>query len=79
MQIEEKFSQMFAYVYLAGFMLAGLVGCNIMPTYDTQQPLIDMERVQYSSATATTASARPARGSDFGNAPGAVAGFAAAR
>jgi hypothetical protein len=75
MQIQERVSLAVAYAHLAVFMLAGLVGCNVMPTFDTQQPLINVEHAQHSSATTAAA----ARDFDFGDVPGTVTGFAAAR
>ncbi|MGL4575854.1 MAG: hypothetical protein ACRCV9_13810 [Burkholderiaceae bacterium] len=73
MQIEEKISLMVAYAHLAVFMLAGLVGCNVIPTFDTQQPLINVEHAQHSSAVPA------ARDFDFGDSPGTGTGFAAVR
>jgi hypothetical protein len=73
MQIEEKFSLAVAYLHLAVFMLAGLAGCNIMPAFDANQPLINVEHVQHSSA----APSKAARDFDFGDAPGAWAHTAA--
>jgi hypothetical protein len=75
MQIEEKISLVVAYAHLAVFTLAGLVGCNVMPAFDTQQPLINVEHAQHSSATPAAA----ARDFDFGDAAGTVTGFAAVR
>jgi hypothetical protein len=75
MQMEEKIAVAVAYLHLAAFILVGLAGCNIIPTFDAAQPIIHLEHLRQSSAVP----AKAARDFDFGDAPGTATGFAATR